>query len=136
MRGAILRLESHLLASRAMRGTARNSNPPSRLRQLILQRTRRAVQSARPHDRMRIASLAECARLELLGRIGAHADRELSALRSLGAPDDLWLESVIACLRNVPHRIEAESAERPEVMAIILFDVSDQANGLSSATER
>jgi hypothetical protein len=95
----------------------------ARVRRRALRRISAAVERSRPHARQRLLSLAERARVAVLGTLGAAAETELLNLASSQLPDEKWLQAVVQ--ETAPENQNDTAAIRvrqPRMVALLLLD--------------
>jgi Superfamily II DNA and RNA helicases len=98
----VLGVLRHFDGLRITDGARTTANAGARL--AGLKRIGKIVSGTRPHDRVRVAALAEGARMSLMSRIGAEGERRLEVLSSGTMTDDSWMKEVanIGISRNRP----------------------------------
>ena len=90
-------------------------------RQKILTRISAIVQNARPHERQRVAGLAEKARKVVLSRLSAGTESDLLDLASSDIPRKKWLEKIIQEMSGS----DAQRTNSNRIAAILLLDDSE-----------
>jgi superfamily II DNA or RNA helicase len=117
---ALQRIRTSRQRARALTSIENTATVIARNRHKVLARISGIVQSARPHERQRVVSLAEKARKIVLSRLGASAEADLLDLVALKTTNEEWLEKII---RDGPQR-DSRRTSSDRVAAILLLDDS------------
>ena len=115
---AMVQLANFVNASLALDPVAPRQPGRHRSRDRLLRAIARSVQSARPHDRVRMTALAGEARRVVMSTLGDHVERELLRMGADGDAET-WLES-IASLGQIHRKRGIDSASH-HVRAMIVF---------------
>ena len=133
------RIRSWLRMTATLEPAEQRAAAPAHARRKVVRRISAAVENARPHARQRLLSLAERARVTVLGRLGAAAEFELLALASSPLPDEEWLRAIIHdAVPGEDHgrTVQVTSADQRRIVALLILDDSRLGNAVTRAKER
>ena len=127
-------LRAHIAAAAALdHHDAYDGRAPG-ARRKAARRISTLVQNARPHDRPRIAALANVARAAISGQIGSHGERTILDSMTRNVSPDAWLTELSLTHTTLSPGVAVH--EKPEVIAMVLLSVDSKVNALSRAKER
>lgn len=120
----IAMLQAHIDATAALDHHDAPTGGARGARRRAANRISMLVRNARPHERPRIAALANAARGAISGQVGSHGERTILESMSRDASAEAWLNDLIQA-RSTPISRGA-AHEKPHVIAMILLHAPER----------